>query len=190
MGGTLAQVSLKWQPSGVSVTENGSTRGTSNGTAPHPRDALAGEDLPGRACPVASSLALIGEKWSLLALREVFLGNHRFTDIALNTGAPRDRLAARLRALVDAGILERREYSSSPARFDYHLTPAGKALAPVMHALVKWGNEWALDQPVVQQLHHDHPLDLVEKCGTCGEDVGPREVTIRKLRADWEVTAP
>ena len=59
-------------------------------------------------------MALIGEKWSMLALREVFLGNHRFNDIARNTGAPRDRLAARLRALEAAGILERREYATAP----------------------------------------------------------------------------
>ena len=100
-----------------------------NAGAPLPREALAAQDLPGRPCPVASTMALIGEKWSMLALREVFLGNHRFTDIARNTGAPRDRLAARLRAVEAAGILERREYSTSPARFGYHLTPAGKALA-------------------------------------------------------------
>jgi DNA-binding HxlR family transcriptional regulator len=181
---TLAQVSLKWQPVCVSVTE----QRPSNGTAPNPRDALAVDDLPGRACPVASSMALIGEKWAMLALREVFLGNHRFTDIALNTGAPRDRLAARLKTLVEGGILERREYSSSPARFGYHLTPAGRALAPVMRALVKWGNDWALDQPVVEQRHHDHALDLAEKCRTCGEDVGPEETTIKKLRPGWEVS--
>jgi DNA-binding HxlR family transcriptional regulator len=167
----------------VSVTESR----PDNGTAPHPRDALAGEDLPGRACPVASSLALIGEKWSMLALREVFLGNRRFTDIALNTGAPRDRLAARLKALVDAGILERREYSSAPPRFDYHLTPAGRALAPVMRALVKWGNDWAVDQPPVEHLHNGHHLELAEKCLTCGEDVGPREVTVHKLTPEWEM---
>jgi DNA-binding HxlR family transcriptional regulator len=133
-------------------------------------------------------MALIGEKWAMLALREVFLGNHRFTDIAVNTGAPRDRLAARLKTLVEGGILERREYSSSPPRFDYHLTPAGQALAPVMRALVAWGNEWALDQPTVEQRHHDHTLDLVEKCRTCGEEVEPGSTTVRKLRPDWEVS--
>ncbi len=102
-----------------------------NAGAPLPYEALADHELPGRPCPVAATMALIGEKWSMLALREVFLGNHRFNDIARNTGAPRDRLAARLRALEAAGVLERREYSTAPARYSYHLTPAGKALSPV-----------------------------------------------------------
>ncbi len=126
-----------------------------NGGAPDPREALAallaaGGALPGRHCPIASSLALVGEKWSLLALREVFLGHHRFTDIVRGTGAPRDRLAARLRALVDGGILERREYSTAPVRYGYHLTPAGRALGPVLRALIDWGNTWVMDKPLVR----------------------------------------
>lgn len=154
-----------------------------NGSAPDPHDAFAGHDLPGRPCSVAASLALVGEKWSLLALREVFYGNHRFNDIARYTGAPRDRLAARLRGLVDAGILERREYSSSPARYGYHLTHAGVALSPVLRALVNWGNTWAVQQPPVALRHHDHDLDSVEMCRTCAEEVDPRDLSIRVVVA-------
>src|SRR6476646_737026 len=66
--------------------------------------------LPGRPCSIAAALDLIGDRWSLLAIREVMFGNHRFSEIARNTGAPRDRLAARLKTLVDAGVLERRQY--------------------------------------------------------------------------------
>jgi DNA-binding HxlR family transcriptional regulator len=161
-----------------------------NGTAPLPRDALAGHDLPGRPCPAASALALVGEKWSLLALREVFYGNHRFNDIARNTGAPRDRLAARLKALVEAGILERREYSSSPARYGYHVTRAGAELAPVMRALVTWGNKWAVDEQRVTLMHHDHELDVDERCRTCGEGVRGRDVSIRVLGDSWNETGP
>src|ERR1700760_456584 len=147
-----------------------------NAGAPLPRDAVAELDLPGRPCPIASTMALIGEKWSMLALREVFLGNHRFNDIARNTGAPRDRLAARLRALEAAGILERREYATAPARFGYHLTPAGKALSPVMRALITWGNTWALEAPRTALQHHDHDLIATEVCGTCGEPVRSRDL--------------
>lgn len=163
---------------------------TDNGGAPLPRDLLAHEDLPGRPCPVASTLAIVGEKWSLLALREVSLGNHRFTDIARNTGAPRDRLAARLKVLVEGGILERREYSTNPARYSYHLTPAGKALTPVLRALVTWGNTWALEQPAMTLRHHDHDLDLVETCGVCGERVRARDVSVDVLRRGWEQGGP
>ena len=149
---------------------------------------LAGLELPGRPCPAAASLALIGEKWSLLALREVFYGNRRFNDIARNTGAPRDRLAARLRGLVDAGILERREYSTSPARYEYHVTRAGAELAPVLRALVQWGNKWAVDEQRVSLQHHDHDYDPVDVCRTCGEQVRGREVSVKILDPEWTKT--
>lgn len=161
-----------------------------NAGAPLPREALAGEELPGRPCPIASSLALIGEKWSLLALREVFLGNHRFNDIVRNTGAPRDRMAARLRVLVAAGILERREYSTSPARYGYHLTPAGRALGPVLRALARWGNAWAVDRPWLTMRHHDHPLDAMEVCRTCEEEVVERDLSVAVHARGWDAAGP
>ena len=75
-----------------------------------------------RTCSIARTLDIVGEKWALLAIREVFLGDRRFDEMVRRTGAPRDTLAARLRTLVAAGILERRQYSDHPARFEYHLT--------------------------------------------------------------------
>src|SRR6266567_3196888 len=83
-----------------------------------------------RVCSIARTLDVVGEKWALLAVREVFLGNRTFDQMVRRTGAPRDTLAARLRTLTGAGILERRQYSEHPARFEYHLTAAGPA-APV-----------------------------------------------------------
>ena len=100
-------------------------------------------DLPGRPCPVADELERRGDRWSLLVVREVDLGNHRFTEIQRGTGAPRDRLAARLKALVDSGILRREQYSDAPERFGYHLTTAGRELAPVLRSLYAWGERWA-----------------------------------------------
>ena len=84
---------------------------------------------------MARSLEIVGEKWALLAVREVFLGNRRFDEMVRRTGAPRDTLAARLRSLVNAGIFERRQYSDHPARFEYFLTEAGKDLQPVIITL-------------------------------------------------------
>ena len=101
-------------------------------------------DLPGRPCPVAATLELVGERWSLLVVREVALGSHRFGDIVAGTGAPRDRVAARLRSLVGAGVLERRQYQSGPDRFDYHLTRSGRDLLPVLTALLVWGRDHAV----------------------------------------------
>jgi DNA-binding HxlR family transcriptional regulator len=94
-------------------------------------------DLPGRACSIAAALDLVGDRWSLLVVREVALGAHRFTAILRGTGAPRDRLAVRLRALVDAGVLHHAPDGG------YHLTPAGEELVPVLAALRAWGDRWA-----------------------------------------------
>jgi DNA-binding HxlR family transcriptional regulator len=139
------------------------------------------EDLPGRPCPIAAALELVGERWSLLVVREVSLGNHRFGEIARGTGAPRDRLSARLTALVAAGVLEKRPYSTSPPRSDYHLTAAGRDLVPVLQGLLQWGNRWATAEPPVH-LHHapgehaDHVVDGVWTCRTCGEPVNASRV--------------
>ena len=101
--------------------------------------------LPGRPCPAAAALEVVGDRWALLAVREVHLGAHRFSDILAGTGAPRDRLAARLKELVAAGVLERRAYSDAPPRSDYHLTAAGEELVPVIAALRSWGRRWAVE---------------------------------------------
>ena len=105
------------------------------------------EDLPGRACPIGAALEVVGDRWSLLVVREVSLGSHRFTDIARGTGAPRDRLTARLKALVEAGVLRREQYSDAPPRYAYHLTDAGRELSPVLRSLYGWGTRWACDDP-------------------------------------------
>jgi DNA-binding HxlR family transcriptional regulator len=138
-------------------------------------------DLPGRPCPIAAGLELVGERWSLLVVREVALGNHRFSEIARGTGAPRDRLSARLSALVAAGVLEKRPYSTTPPRSGYHLTAAGRDLLPVLQALLQWGNRWAVDEPPVH-LHHspgdhdDHEVDADWICRSCGEPVNASRV--------------
>lgn len=126
-------------------------------------------ELPGRPCSVAGALEVVGDRWSLLVIREVACGRHRFTDIVRGTGAPRDRLAARLADLVTAGVLERRPYSTAPPRSDYHLTASGRDLLPVLHALLAWGDRWVADAPPVE-LHHDgHRADLAWTCRTCGQ---------------------
>ena len=101
------------------------------------------EELPGRPCSVAAALNLIGEKWTLLAVREITFGNKRFDAIAKNTGAPRDRLAARLRTLEAAGVVERRLYSEHPPRYEYELTQAGQELRAVLTVLRGWGGYFA-----------------------------------------------
>jgi DNA-binding HxlR family transcriptional regulator len=109
-------------------------------------------DLPGRPCPIAAALELVGARWALLIVRELGLGNSRFEDIVRGTGAPRDRVAARLKALDEAGVIRRCRYQAAPARFDYQLTDSGRALLPVLDALLAWGLDHAVGDS--DQDHH------------------------------------
>jgi DNA-binding HxlR family transcriptional regulator len=144
--------------------------------------------LAGRPCSIAAALDLVGERWSLLAVREVMLGNHQFSQIARNTGAPRDRLAARLKALVEAGVLERRPKQEGSQFGDgYHLTEAGRALGPTLRALREWGDTWAVTAPPLTVLHHDHPLTSTA-CDTCGERIEEADLSRVVTVADWTLT--
>jgi DNA-binding HxlR family transcriptional regulator len=107
-------------------------------------DNVALADLPGRPCPIAAALGLVGERWALLVVREIALGATRFGDIVAGTGAPRDRIAARLKALESAGIVVRTPYRGGPVRYEYRLTDAGDALMPVLDALLEWGRHHAV----------------------------------------------
>ena len=132
---------------------------------------------------------MVGEKWALLAIREISFGNRRFNEIARNTGAPRDRLAARLHSLVEAGILERREYQSAPPRAEYHLTPAGRDLTPVLQALVRWGDRWISGEPPATLMHGDHEFDLVQSCGHCGARASAAG-SVRVNSSGWDLHGP
>jgi DNA-binding HxlR family transcriptional regulator len=103
------------------------------------------EDGP-RICSIADALDLVGERYALLVLREIGFGVHRFSDIRHNTGAPRETLAARLRKLEQAGVIERRRYSDHPPRDEYVYTDAGRALEPVLRLLRAWGEQFAPPQ--------------------------------------------
>jgi len=131
-----------------------------------------------RICSIARTLDIVGEKWALLALREVFLGDRRFDEMVKRTGAPRDTLAARLRTLVNAGVLERRPYSEHPARFEYFLTEAGLDLYPVITTLRTWGDKYLAggDGPPMAVEHRcGHELAPRLVCEACGEPVHPRD---------------
>ena len=127
-----------------------------------------------RVCSVARTLEVVGEKWALQAVREVFLGNRRFDAMIRRTGAPRDTLTARLRTLVDAGILQRSQYSDHPQRFEYHLTAAGRDLYPVILTLLRWGDEHLAGPegpPLILEHRCGHRLIPEVTCQACGEVV-------------------
>ena len=148
-------------------------------------------ELPGRPCSVAAALNLVGEKWALLAVREIVFGNKRFDEIARNTGAPRDRLAARLRALEAGGVITRRQYSEHPPRYEYELTEAGQDLRPVLVALRAWGDKWAVDEsPLTFDHECGHELDPVITCRHCGTEVNPGTTQLRMLAPGWTRKGP
>ena len=133
-----------------------------------------------RTCSIARTLELVGERWALLALREVFLGVRRFDAIQRNTGAPRDVLSARLHKLLAVGLLERRQYQERPARFEYRLTEAGRDLLPVLLTLMDWGDKHLAngEPPLVYRHRCGDDFRPVVVCETCGEPVTRRDLTI------------
>ncbi len=144
-----------------------------------PGPALDLAQLPAhpRPCSAAAALGIVGERWSLLAIRELSYGVHRFDQIAAYTGASRDILADRLRKLEAHGVIERRQYSEHPPRFEYHLTSAGEQLYPVLDALREWGDRWAVDRPPVRFRHTcGHELAVRQTCACCGELVEASDV--------------
>lgn len=110
-------------------------------------------------CSIASTLELVGEKWTLLILRESFFGVRRFEDIQRGVGCARNLLSARLGKLVENGILRREPYREpgSRQRHEYRLTDKGRDLFPIVVALMDWGDRWALaaDGPPVEVRHRD-----------------------------------
>ncbi|MFJ4468711.1 winged helix-turn-helix transcriptional regulator [Streptomyces sp. NPDC089424] len=145
-----------------------------------------------RPCSIADTLALVGEKYSLLVLREALLGNGRFDQLVRNIGAPRDILATRLRRLVDAGILTKQAYSERPQRFEYRPTQAGLELQPVLLTLMDWGDRHLRrdDRPMILEHSCGHELAPHVTCGSCGEPVRSGDLTPHPRSPGWTVTGP
>jgi DNA-binding HxlR family transcriptional regulator len=154
--------------------------------------AMQWSELEAAPCPIARALAVIGERWTLLVLRECFSGARRFEDFQRGLGISRTVMAARLGSLVDAGILERQAYRDRPERHEYVLTPKGKDLSDTMLVLAAWGNRHlAGDQGALVEHTHTtcgHVFRPVVTCSECGEAVSSR--TIRMRRTDALAIAP
>jgi DNA-binding HxlR family transcriptional regulator len=133
-------------------------------------------------CSVAGTLAVVGEKWSLLVLREAFLGVRRFADFQRHLGAPKAVLTDRLATLVDQGILRRVPYQAEGERqrHEYRLTPKGIDLYPTLVALMQWGDKYLADDgvPPLELEHRDcgSPVHLGLVCEAGHELTGAREV--------------
>ncbi len=131
-------------------------------------------DYPTQYCSVASTLEIIGERWTILILRDVFMGIRRFDELQRHLGVARNILQTRLERLVEAGIVRKRPYQERPLRHEYRLTEKGADLWPVLVSLLKWGDKYAIEgeRPMILQ-HRDcgGELDDRRRCVVCGVDV-------------------
>lgn len=136
--------------------------------------------LEEESCSIARSLAVIGDRWTLLVLRECFLRVRRFEEFQTNLDITRHLLADRLKKLVSYGVLRRIPYQDCPKRYEYLLTPKGLDLYPVLMAIVHWGDVHMVDERG-RPLLHEHKncgkvFDPVMVCSECGEPLRAREV--------------
>lgn len=130
------------------------------------------------ACSVAGTLEVVGDRWTMLVLREAFLRTKRFDEFQRNLGVARNVLSDRLSRLTEEGILERRAYQDNPVRHEYRLTEKGLDLWPILMSLLKWGDRYAVEEPHRLIVHRGCGGQLTERlrCDRCGEDLGPRDV--------------
>jgi DNA-binding HxlR family transcriptional regulator len=133
-----------------------------------------------QADSVGRTLSLVGERWTMMILREAFFGVRRYGQFAQNLNVPRPTLSLRLRKLVDSGLLDRVPYSSEPERHEYRLTEAGRNLFPAVIALMRWGDSYLAgpEGPPIVLRHQTcgeqtHPHLT---CDVCGKEIDARNV--------------
>ncbi|MET0273691.1 MAG: helix-turn-helix domain-containing protein [Phenylobacterium sp.] len=142
--------------------------------------------LADQSCSVARSVSVIGDRWTLMILRDLFLGIRRFEDFERRLGISRSIIADRLKLLVDEGVLRREAYQARPPRHEYRLTDKGLALHPVIMAIVHWGDVHYAgpEGPPLLHRHKACGCDFapVQTCSECGEAVTARDVDVRAGR--------
>ncbi len=134
-------------------------------------------------CSIARSLSVVGDRWTLLVLRDCFLGARRFDQFQASLGCSPHLLSVRLAKLVDAGVLEKREYRDHPPRHEYRLTEKGRDLYPVILSLLRWGDRWMPGDagPPVELAHREcgRVTRPTLACSECGEPLHARAVEAR-----------
>jgi DNA-binding HxlR family transcriptional regulator len=135
-----------------------------------------------RPCSIQRSLDILGDRWTILIMRDAFRGIRRFDEFRRDLDIARPVLTDRLHRLVDAGVLAKRLYCERPPRFEYRLTEMGAALSPTLVALMRWGDDWLSDDGPPTVLVHDtcgQPLDQTFVCWHCDETFSPAEIASR-----------
>lgn len=140
------------------------------------------QELDREACSVARTVSVIGDRWTLLILRDCFRRVRRFDAFEADLGITRHVLADRLRKLVELGVLQKTPYQDRPRRYEYRLTPKGLDLHPVLMALVHWGDVHMTDRRG-RPLLYEHQacgkvFDPVTVCSECGEPVTAKDVHV------------
>jgi DNA-binding HxlR family transcriptional regulator len=136
-------------------------------------------------CSIARALEIVGERWSLLIVRDVMLGYRRFDELHARLGIARNVLTSRLERLVEEGVLERRLYQERPQRYGYHLTEMGRDLWPVIMALNSFGDRHLQeDGPPVRIEHRDCGGRINDRriCERCGAQLTIYDATVKKRR--------
>jgi DNA-binding HxlR family transcriptional regulator len=149
----------------------------------HPPDgdapAVGTSDHDRERSTIERTLALVGDRWTILVLRASFRGIRRFDDFCHDLGIARPILTTRLRKLVAAGLMTKELYQERPPRYEYRLTPAGTALSPAIVALVRWGDEYLAEDPPTTLLVHAPCGTELEQgfwCRRCGTTFGPSAI--------------
>jgi DNA-binding HxlR family transcriptional regulator len=141
-------------------------------------DGMKWHELSAEACSLSRALAVMGDRWTLLILRDAFLKVRRFEEFQGRLGIARRVLTARLAGLVEDGVLEKLAYQDRPRRFEYRLTKKGLDLYPVVLSLVHWGDTYyaGAEGPPVIHRHKTCGHDFRSKltCSECGEPIDPR----------------
>ena len=134
-------------------------------------------------CSIARSLDIVGDRWTILILRDAFRGLRRFDEFRRDLEIPRAVLADRLRKLVDAGVMAKRRYQDHPPRDEYRLTGMGMQLSPILVSLMQWGDRWLSgdDGPPTLLVHQPcgTDVDLGFHCRTCDADFTPSDIASR-----------
>ncbi len=132
-------------------------------------------------CSVAQTLDVVGEWWTLLVVRNLMWGQHRFEAIQADLGIARNILSDRLVTLVAHDIVQRVKYQDHPERFEYHLTAKGRELFPVIAALMAWGDKWAAPMGAPVHLVHTcgHTVTPTVVCDDCGQPLHLGDVRAR-----------
>jgi DNA-binding HxlR family transcriptional regulator len=144
---------------------------------------MLGRTYEGQNCSAARALEIVGERWSLLIIRDaMFAGVTRFGDFQQRLGVATNILKNRLDRFGEAGLMERRLVAGRPSHFEYRLTDKGMDLQPVIIALTAWGDRWeAPDGPPIRYTHSacGGPVQQQTRCADCGELHGASEVVVR-----------